>query len=400
MSQSLEVADIFRCHGGDWRASRRGHLDRQQLKVMGAIEACRTARLGGHVWQCEDCRHSKTAYNSCRNRHCPKCQGAARADWVAARCAELLPVPYFHVVFTVPPPVAEIAYHNKAEVYAILFKAASQALRVIAADPRHLGAQIGGLAVLHSWGQTMQHHPHVHCIVPGGGLSPNETKWISCREGFFLPVRVLSRLFRRLFLEQLESAYQKGRLRFSGRLEPLSESERFFADCRKFRHKDWVVYAKRPFGGPKQVLAYLGRYTHRVAISNSRLIDMVEDRVKVRWKDYRQNSTQKIMTLTAFEFIRRFLLHVLPSGFHRIRHFGFMANCHRVAKINLCRELLEREEHELVLQRDERRSDVVERIPRERAPNPVCPCCGGQMQRQSVVARFDGKSAKNKGRPP
>lgn len=400
MGSSLEVADIFRRHGAAWRAARSGHLDRQQLRVMGAIEACRTATLGGHVWQCEDCNHTKTAYNSCRNRHCPKCQGAARAEWVAARCAELLPVPYFHVVFTLPGPVAAIAYHNKAEVYAILFRAATRALRVIAADPRHLGAQIGGVAVLHSWGQAMQHHPHVHCIIPGGGLAPDGSRWIACPEGFFLSVRVLGRLFRRLFLEQLARAHAAGRLRFSGTLASLADPATFKTQCSKLRRVDWVVYAKRPFGGPQQVLAYLGRYTHRVAIANSRLIDMVDGRIRLRWKNYRKEAVNKVMTLSASEFIRRFLLHVLPSGFHRIRHFGFMANGHRTAKIARCRELLETDREDSADPATAQDAPEAEADPKGTDQSPACSCCGGRMHRITAIPRPMRGPTGQEWRPP
>ena len=340
MAGGLEVADVFRRHGPAFRATRSDHLDRDQRRVMGAIEACRTAALGGHVRRCADCGHTAVAYNSCRNRHCPKCQGQAREAWVAARRAELLPVPYFHVVFTLPAPVGAIAFQNKAAVYAILFRAAAETLRLIAADPRHLGAEIGGVAVLHSWGQAMQHHPHVHCIVPGGGLSPDRRRWIACPPGFFLSVKVLGRLFRRLFLERLAAAFADGGLRFFGDLAPLAEPRAFAAHCAALRRIDWVVYAKPPFGGPEQVLAYLGRYTHRVAIANSRLVAMTDDTVSFLWKDYRQEGRRKVMTLDAGEFMRRFLLHVLPSGFHRIRHFGFLANGHRAARLALCRQLL------------------------------------------------------------
>jgi len=401
---ALEVADIFRCHGPAFRAARLGHMDRQQLRVMGAIEACRTAALGGHVWQCEDCSHTRTAYNSCRNRHCPKCQGAARAQWVAARCAELLPVPYFHVVFTLPGPVGAIAYHNKAEVYAILFRAATRALRIIAADPRHLGAQIGGVAVLHSWGQAMQHHPHVHCIIPAGELAPDGSRWIACRRGFFLSVRVLGRLFRRLFLEQLRRAHAEGRLRFSGALEHLADPANFKTQCGKLRRVDWVVYAKRPFGGPQQVLAYLGRYTHRVAIANSRLIDMVDGRIRLRWKDYRKQSLNKVMTLSASEFIRRFLLHVLPCGFHRIRHFGFMANAHRAGKIALCRDLLTVEKAAETARATDPKPATTEPEPelepRATDQSPTCPCCGGRMHRTMAIPRPARRPTYKDWRPP
>jgi hypothetical protein len=388
MAGGLEVADVFRRHGPAFRALRSEHLDRDQRRVMGAIEACRTAALGGHVRRCADCGHAAVAYNSCRNRHCPKCQGPAREAWVAARRAELLPVQYFHVVFTLPAPVGVIAFQNKAAVYAILFRAAADTLRVIAADPRHLGAEIGGLAVLHSWGQAMQHHPHVHCIVPGGGLSPDRTRWIACRPGFFLPVKVLGRLFRRLFLERLAEAFAYGALRFFGDLAPLAEPGAFATHCAALRRVDWVVYAKPPFGGPEQVLAYLGRYTHRVAIANSRLVAMTDDAVSFLWKDYRQEGRRKVMTLEPAEFIRRFLLHVLPPGFHRIRHFGFLANAHRAARLALCRQLLARPVDHQQAERDGEPGDPP-RVPLWRhGPQPdSCPCCGGLSLFRSTLAR-------------
>jgi len=326
MRSALEVADVFRRHGAAYREAHAGHLSRGQRRVMGAIETCRSAALGGHVEQCNDCGQLSIAYNSCRNRHCPKCQGLARAQWLADRQSELLPVPYFHVVFTVPASIAEIALHNKAVVYGILFTAAAETLRVIAADPRHLGAEIGLVAVLHTWGQNLHHHPHVHCVVPGGGPSVDRTRWIACRPGFFLPVKVLSRLYRRLFLTRLQAAFDMGQLRFFGDLASLARPAAFAAWMRPLRAIRWVVYAKRPFGGPEQVLDYLGRYTHRVAIANSRLVGLAEGRVSFRWKDYRHHDKKKVMTLGADEFIRRFLLHVLPDGFHRIRHYGYLAN--------------------------------------------------------------------------
>ena len=340
MSARLEVADIFRRHGDAYRRAHDGHLGRVERRVMSAIELCRTAELGGHAERCADCGLIRIAYNSCRNRHCPKCQGQARADWLAARQAELLPVPYFHVVFTVPAPVAAIAFQNKATVYAILFKAAAETLRRIAADPKHLGAELGIVAVLHSWGQTLHHHPHLHCVVPGGGPSLDRTRWIACRPGFFLPVRVLSRLFRRLFLAALQTAFEAGDLRFFGDLAELARPAVFTRRCAELRRIEWVVYAKPPFGGPAQVLAYLGRYTHRVAIANSRLVSLTDTEVAFRWKDYRHHGKSKLMTLDADQFIRRFLLHSLPDGFHRIRHYGFLANGQRAAMLALCRTLL------------------------------------------------------------
>ncbi|HZC95173.1 MAG TPA: IS91 family transposase, partial [Bradyrhizobium sp.] len=340
MHGALEVADVFRRHGAAYRELHAGHLSRGQRRVMGAIETCRSAVLGGHVEQCNGCGQLRIAYNSCRNRHCPKCQGLARAQWLADRQSELLPVPYFHVVFTVPAPIAQIALHNKAVVYGILFTAAAETLRVIAADPRHLGAEIGLVAVLHTWGQNLHHHPHVHCVVPGGGPSVDRTRWIGCRPGFFLPAKVLSRLYRRLFLTRLQAAFDAGHLRFFGDLASLAAPPIFAARLRPLRTIRWVVYAKRPFGGPERVLDYLGRYTHRVAIANSRLVGLAEGRVSFRWKDYRHHDKQKVMTLGADEFIRRFLLHVLPDGFHRIRHYGYLANGQRAAKLADCRRLL------------------------------------------------------------
>ena len=340
VSSELEVADVFRRHGEAYRRARDGQLGRVERRVMRAIELCRTAELGGHTEVCPDCGLVRCAYNSCRNRHCPKCQGQARAEWLAARQAELLPVPYFHVVFTLPAPVAEMAFQNKRVVYAILFRAAAEALRRIAADSRHLGAEIGLVAVLHTWGQSLHHHPHVHCVVPGGGLSPDGARWIGCRPGFFLPVRVLSRLFRRLFLDELYAAFEAGELGFFGALAGLTRAAAFTPRLRARRRAEWVVYAKPPFGGPAQVLAYLGRYTHRVAIANSRLVENTDADVSFRWKDYRREGKAKMMTLSAHEFIRRFLLHTLPDGFHRIRHFGFLANGHRRTKLALCRKLL------------------------------------------------------------
>jgi Putative transposase/Transposase zinc-binding domain len=340
MRPDLEVADVFHRHGADYRRDHAGHLGRVERRVMAAVEACRTAALGGHAEHCVDCGFVRQAYNSCRNRHCPKCQGLARAQWLAERQAELLPVPYFHVVFTLPAQVTEIAFQNKAAVYTILFKAATDALRVTAADPKHLGAAIGVVAVLHTWGQNLHHHPHIHCVVPGGGLSLDGQRWVACRPGFLLPVRVLSRLFRRLFLENLQNAFEAGQLRFFSDLAGLADPTAFSTHLAKLKRIEWVVFAKPPFAGPEQVLAYLGRYTHRVAIANSRLVGLDQGKVSFRWKDYRHHNKPKLMTLSADEFIRRFLLHVLPDGFHRIRHYGLLANGHRVAKLARCRLLL------------------------------------------------------------
>ena len=344
---------------------------------MSAIESCRTAALGGHVARCQNCAHTLIAYNSCRNRHCPKCQGAAAKEWLAMREAELLPVPYYHVVFTLPAQIGDIAYHNKAAIYRLLFKAAAETLITIAADPKHLGARITLTAVLHTWGSALTHHPHVHIVVPGGGISPDGQRWVSCRSGFFLPVRVLSRLFRRLFLQKLMAAHQKGRLHFFGDHAQLADSDAFAKYLAPLRKAEWVVYAKRPFGGPEAVLAYLSRYTHRVAISNSRLIALNESGVTFKWKDYRAKGRDKIkvMTLAIEEFIRRFLIHVLPGGFHRIRHYGLFANTARAKNIARARELLgvpptpsERGDGDANADADET----------SMLSHP-CPCCGGPM---------------------
>jgi hypothetical protein len=342
----LEVADIFRIHGPGWREAQRGHLSLAQLKVMSAIEQCRSAALGGHVLRCEGCGTDQVSYNSCRNRHCPKCQSNAAKRWLDARQADLLPVEYYHVVFTLPAPIAAIAYQNKAVVYGLLFDVAAEVLITIAGDPKHLGARIGATLVLHTWGSALTHHPHVHGIVPGGGLAPDGKCWVACRPGFFLSVRVLSRLFRRRFLEELLRMQQAGKLQFFGGHEALADVRAFKAWLAPLRKCEWVVYAKRPFAGPQAVLAYLSRYTHRVAISNSRLLAMDERGVTFRWKDYRVKdgakgkTRHKTMTLGADEFMRRFLLHVLPGGFHRIRHYGLLANGSRKANLVLARTLL------------------------------------------------------------
>jgi hypothetical protein len=338
----LEVADIFRQNGAAFRQVRARHLSLGQLKAMSAIERCRTAALGGHRLRCDPCNDELIAYNSCRNRHCPKCQSTAAKRWLLDRQLDLLPVPYYHVVFTLPAPIADIAYQNKAVVYDLLFKASAQTLRSIAADPKHLGAQIGFTSVLHTWGSALTHHPHVHCVVPGGGLSPERDRWLACKPGFFLPVRVLSRLFRRLFLEKLQHAQQTGQLHFYGQLAPLNNEKDFAACITPLRKIDWVVYAKRPFAGPRAVLAYLSRYTHRIAIANSRLIAHDQRGVTFRWKNYRQKGRARYssMTLSTDEFIRRFLIHVLPSGFHRIRHYGLLASHVRRRNLVLVRQHL------------------------------------------------------------
>ena len=339
---ALEVADIFREHGPAWCEAQRGHLSLAQLKVMSAIVHCRTAALGGHVLRCEGCGTDSVAYNSCRNRHCPKCQSTAAQRWLQARQADLLRVEYYHVVFTLPAPVADLAYQNKAVIYGLLFDVAAEVLQTIAADPKHLGARIGATLVLHTWGSGLTHHPHVHGIVPGGGLWPNGKAWVPCRPGFFLPVRVLSRLFRQRFLEELQLAHQAGKLKFFGEHTALIDAKAFKNWLAPMRQFEWVVYAKRPFAGPEAALAYLSRYTHRVAISNSRLLALDERGVTFRWKDYRAKgqARYKTMTLAPAEFMRRFLLHVLPGGFHRIRHYGLLANGSRKASLALARELL------------------------------------------------------------
>ena len=372
----LEVADIFRDHGPAWRKANAGHVSLGQLKVMSAIESCRTAALGGHVARCEDCAHEVIAYNSCRNRHCPKCQGAAARRWLAEREAELLPVPYYHVVFTLPAAIGDIAYQNKAVIYDLLFKASAETVITIAADPKHLGARIGVTSVLHTWGSALTHHPHVHMIVPGGGISLDGQSWVACRPGFFLPVRVLSRLFRRLFLEKLVAAHAAGRLQFFGAHANLADRAAFAQYLAPSRGVEWVVYSKRPFGGPEAVLAYLSRYTHRVAISNSRLLACDGDGVAFKYKDYRVKgrARQKVMRLATGEFIRRFLIHVLPTGFHRIRHYGLFASGVRAQNIARARELLAAA---IPRQQDKRPKDGDQPEPRVLA-HP-CPCCGGRM---------------------
>jgi len=376
---ALEVADIFRAHGPAWRQAQHAHLSLGQLKVMSAIEQCRSAALGGHVLRCDACAQVQIAYNSCRNRHCPKGQARAARRWLEARQADLLPLDYYHLVFTLPAPISAIAYTNKAVIYDLLFAVAAETLRTIAADPKHLGAQIGVTLVLHSWGSALTHHPHVHGIVAGGGLSADGERWVRCRPGFFLPVRVLSRLFRRRFLEELAAAHRGGRLQFFGDDAGLVDAPAFAQWLAPLRTCEWVVYAKRPFAGPAAVLAYLSRYTHRVAISNSRLLAFDERGVTFRWKDYRATgkTRYKAMTLSADEFMRRFLLHVLPSGFHRIRHYGLLANAGRHAQLARARELLH-----VVPAKVEPAATAPGAI---MAPTFVCPHCGAAM---SIVETF------------
>jgi len=390
----LEVADIFRAHGLAWRQANAGHISLGQLKVMSAIERCRTAELGGHVARCETCTHSHIAYNSCRDRHCPKCQAAVAKEWLAAREAELLPVPYFHVVFTLPAAIADIAYQNKAVIYDLLLKVSAQAMITIAADPKRLGAKIGITSVLHTWGSAMTHHPHVHMIVPGGGLSPDAKHWISCRPKYLLPVPVLSERFKRQFLKRLRAAYKAGHLKFFGEHRHLADRKAFAAYLAPLKKTKWYVNTKRPFAGPRQVLAYLSRYTHRVAISNSRLIAMDDNGIIFKYKDYRVEGRKryKTMTLGTHEFIRRFLTHVLPRGFHRIRHYGLFANGGRVKNIAKARELLgmatpQSEADEACQDQDNEPAML------------ACPCpkCGGRM---IIIETFERGSAPRNWPPP
>jgi hypothetical protein len=386
-----EVADVFRRYGDAYRTQHDAALSTAQRRVMTAIELCRTAALGGHVEQCDRCGHQHIFYCSCRDRHCPKCQSLARAQWLDDRRAELLATPYFHVVMTLPEEIAEIAYQNKATVYGILFRAAAETLLTIAADPKHLGAEIGFFAVLHTWGSALTHHPHLHMVVTGGGLAPDGSRWIACRPGFFLPVRVLSRLFRRLFLEALQRAFDAGKLRFFGDHAGLAEPTAFKAYLAPLRRAEWVIYAKPPFAGPEQVLEYVGRYTHRVAISNNRLRDVDNGKVRFSWKDYRHHDRQKLMTLSADEFIRRFLLHVLPQGFHRIRYYGLLGNRHRAEKLARCRELL-------AMPPPEPMEEQAEQGYRDRyealtgASLKQCPVC--QQGQMIVIATIDAITAR------
>jgi len=378
---SLELADIFRTHGPAWRQANAGHVSLTQLKVMSAIEACRTEALGGHVAGCASCGHQHIAYNSCKNRHCPKCQGPAARDWMAARAADLLPVEYFHVVFTLPAGIAQIAFWNKKAVYDLLFRTSAETVLILAADARRLGARLGMTAVLHTWGSALTHPPHIHMIVPGGGLSPDGKRWLPCRPGFFLHVRVLSRLFRRLFLEGLLALHRAGELAFFGDLVNLADPASFTTWLAPFRKSEWVVYAKPPFGGPEAVLAYLSRYTHRVAISNNRLVSAEAGTVAFRWKDYRikHGDRQKVMRLATDEFIRRFLIHVLPDGFHRIRHYGLLASASRRANIAKIRTLLG------ATQPVTPPEGAIESVPLTlREP---CPCCGAPMRIIEIFRR-------------
>jgi Putative transposase/Transposase zinc-binding domain len=380
----LEVADILRGHGPAWRQANAGHVSLGQLKVMSAIENCRTAALGGHVARCDNdkCAYTQIAYNSCRNRHCPKCQSAAAREWLAAREAELLPVPYFHVVFSLPSQIADIAYHNKAAIYDILFKASAETMITIAADPKHLGARIGVLSVLHTWGSALTHHPHVHMIVPGGGISLDGTRWVACRPNFLLYVGVLSRLFRRLVLEKLAAAHGAGALQFFGRHASLANARAFAAYLAPLRNSEWVVYCKRPFGGPEEVLRYLARYTHRVAISNRRLVSLDDSGVTFKWKDYRIEGPEryKVMTLDTHEFIRRFLMHVLPQGFHRIRYYGLLTSQTRARNIARARELLAVPLIPIdAIKAASAKASTSAQPEEPKPPEHPCPCCGSRM---------------------
>jgi hypothetical protein len=375
---AFELADVFRRHGEGYERANAGHLGRVERRVIGAITACRTAPLGGHVERCDDCGLTRIAYNSCRNRHCGKCQGVARAEWLAARQAELLPVPYFHVVFTLPPAAAEIAFQNKQTVYGLLMRATAQALMTLAAERR--GAKIGLIAVLHTWGQTLTHHPHVHCLVPGGGVALDGQRWVACKPNFLLSVRALSKIFRRLFLDGLEAAFRRGDLGFFGDLVPLAEVAAFAERVRALRQSAFVVYAKPPFGGPERVLAYLARYTHRTAIANSRLVAVDDDHVAFSYKDYRRGGRSGAMRLAPHEFIRRFLLHVLPDGFHRIRHYGFLAKGDRGDTLAHVRNLLHEPDGEAPPQSSEPKAKP------SHEPFAVCPDCGGLMRRIGPIA--------------
>ena len=382
MRPALEVADIVRAHGDEFRQAHAASLSARQKRVLRSIELCRTAALGGHLEQCDKCGHERNAYNSCADRHCPKCQSLSRAKWLEKRQAELLPCEYFHVVFTLPDPLAKLSLQNQRQMYSLLFRATAETLQTIAADPKHLGAQIGFFCVLHTWGQTLTAHPHLHCVVPGGGIALDGRRWIACRPGFFLPVKVLSRRFRKLYLRYLGRAYAAGKLRLHGDLEQLSDSKEFARYLAALAEIEWVVYAKRPFGGPERVLDYLGRYTHRIAISNNRLIELKDGRVTFAYTDYKHAQQKKVMMLSADEFLRRFLMHVLPNGFQRIRHYGLLGNRHRAENLARCRELLGVVAPSTVPQRDYR-----ERHRQLTGQDPLqCPHCRiGQMLRIAVL---------------
>lgn len=382
MRPALEVADIVRAHGAEFRQAHAGSLSARQKRVLRSIELCRTAALGGHIERCDQCGHERNAYNSCADRHCPKCQSLGRAKWLEKRQAELLPCEYFHVVFTLPEPLAKLSLQNKRQMYNLLFRATAETLQTIAADPKHLGAQIGFFCILHTWGQTLTAHPHLHCVVPGGGISLDGRRWIACRPGFFLPVKVLSRRFRKLYLRYLEQAYAAGKLQFHGDLEQLADGQNFARYLAPLAEMEWVVYAKPPFGGPERVLDYLGRYTHRIAISNNRLIELKDGKVTFAYKDYKHEQRQKVMTLSADEFLRRFLMHILPDGFQRIRHYGLLGNRHRAENLARCRGLLG-----VVAPTTERQRDYRERYRQLTGQDPLrCPQCQiGEMLRIAVL---------------
>lgn len=382
MRPALEVADIVRAHGAEFRQAHAGSLSARQKRVLRSIELCRTAALGGHMERCDQCGHERNAYNSCADRHCPKCQSLGRAKWLEKRQAELLPCEYFHVVFTLPEPLAKLSLQNKRQMYSLLFRATAETLQTIAADPKHLGAQIGFFCILHTWGQTLTAHPHLHCVVPGGGISLDGRQWIACRPGFFLPVKVLSRRFRKLYLRYLEQAFAAGKLQFHGDLEQLDDAQNFARYLAPLAEMEWVVYAKPPFGGPERVLDYLGRYTHRIAISNNRLIELKDGKVTFAYKDYQHEQRQKVMTLSADEFLRRFLMHVLPDGFQRIRHYGLLGNRHRAENLARCRELLG-----VVAPTTETQRDYRERYRQLAGQDPLrCPQCQiGEMLRIAVL---------------
>jgi predicted RNA-binding Zn-ribbon protein involved in translation (DUF1610 family) len=380
---AFELADVFHRHGDSYERANAGHLGRVERRVIGAITTCRTAALGGHVERCDDCGLTRIAYNSCRNRHCGKCQGAARAEWLTARQAELLPVPYFHVIFTLPPAAADVAFQNKQTIYGLLMRAAAEALMTLAAE--RLGARIGLIAVLHTWGQTLTHHPHVHCLVPGGGVATDGERWIACKPNFLLSVHALSRTFRRLFLDGLAAAFRRGELGFFGELGPLADPAAFAERMRALSQSAFVVYAKPPFGGPERVLAYLARYTHRTAIANSRLVAVSDDEVAFSYKDYRRDGREGVMRLAPHEFIRRFLLHVLPDGFHRIRHYGFLAKGHRGDTLAHVRDLLQVQPNSESAAARELQADE-----HAREPFPHCPDCGGLMRCIGHVVRSPG----------
>ena len=382
MRPALEVADIVRAYGDEFRQAHAASLSARQKRVLRSIQLCRTVALGGHLERCDQCGHERNAYNSCADRHCPKCQSLARAKWLEKRQAELLPCEYFHVVFTLPEPLAKLSLQNQRQIYSLLFRATAETLQTIAADPKHLGAQIGFFCVLHTWGQILTAHPHLHCVVPGGGITLDGRRWIACRPGFFLPVKVLSRLFRKLYLRYLERAFAAGKLRFHGDLEKLSDAKEFAQYLAELAEIEWVVYAKPPFGGPERVLDYLGRYTHRIAISNNRLIELKDGKVTFTYKDYKHEQRQKVMTLSADEFLRRFLMHVLPDGFQRIRHYGLLGNRHRAENLTRCRELLG-----VVAPPTEPQWDYRERYRQLTGEDPLrCPQCRiGQLLRIAVL---------------